>query len=1302
MMRKERKKPKNSSSSEDDDTTSQHTERLRHKGTKHYVADHRVPKVRRQPSVKTSKYREEHEPGNNNSNNDNINNNGIINYNNNNNKNSIMSMTGTNLNTNTDDVNTTVNMDHYMSNRNIHMMRILTENQENAIANINRVNGNKMQSALTHDVQNRLDAKCEEYGKIIASEEENDMKTDADAIMMYNVDAWPGSNRLKHKYDTLEAYMSSHRFQRDCMFVPYPDELEQDDMGIYYTNIHHEKFCKKAKGYWNATNRQCYKTKTEKECAVLGPKCPVGGSSCRRVPHDARYGHLSGACVTFNTFKKVRNQSRGALPSDWPLNYSADDSNIEDRLFKYFQTKNENINANTLPVNHYKPDRHKREAAIDCKARGGANGDRISEMKLGLYQASIHAIMSGLARPNSKGRGILVWHSTGSGKTATAAGVMDAFWDTDRRIIFMTSSEALASNGPAKLAEEARRFWPHPIFQQWRNEYATAQEKKDDISVMNQKHSQIMGRFYRANEPNFDKRSAHSGQYENGRVIFMSFSMFCNQLRLLNKAENPSKPKEAEKHHYDGNEKSDKKWAKNAVIIIDEVHVLFDKTTGDRAASEHACVWAWLTSNHPEIMRNKGDNMKIVILTATPGDEPESFIDLVNIVRDPNKSPIVRPVNTKESMITFKKSIRGLVSYIDLQSDRTRLPAKLDANPLDVFPYVIASSGKDLGSGAGASYLRSSPEGYKNIHLAILKPKHAETYIKELRKLLHDIHTAVYGGEEPLHHTRQTPYQSNSSFSRLMHKFLLYFTEKTSKDTTPALVSGIENQFVKLRQLVNMFPTNLSPEVRKMYNNLIELSASNHISSIGIKKESQHERIKKYLQASLATCNMICPKFNSFALQMYQNKKQKHLLYTYSKGGKYSQPSILTSTGNLPYSPISIGNLCEIHAALRFKYIRPELIMDIALKFTKKKSEIEKLIEEKARDTYLNEKRRIIKKTSTKKKHLSSKSLNDDDTVDGDGDDDAIIPADVFDENMSGMTPDGVFRRILGEGGGDGIGSPKYDYRRYIIVSAPIISAVAKAKNIESSAYISFAKAVFNHPENKDGRWIRLIIAADQYKQSLDLAAVRHVHIMEPLLQFSDDRQVMGRAIRNCSHKDLPYEEWNVTVHRYFSILPSRQDMLNYYKEQMDKQIIEEGVRHKLQEMKTGRKTKASTNLSKTSSVKKNQTEVINFYDKYLSLMQSGSGLPNGLYDLNTIEYSIQKVQLENNNALERFFKVVRQCAIDCQLFKEFHGKDVVERCTDYTKFHKSDNPFFGHLLTSVSKNNKGMLHNENPVRVNV
>jgi len=59
--------------------------------------------------------------------------------------------------------------------------------------------------------------------------------------------------------------------------------------------------------------------------------------------------------------------------------------------------------------------------------------------------------------------------------------------------------------------------------------------------------------------------------------------------------------------------------------------------------------------------------------------------------------------------------------------------------------------------------------------------------------------------------------------------------------------------------------------------------------------------------------------------------------------------------------------------------------------------------------------------------------------------------------------------------------------------------------------------------------------------EGISLANVRQVHIMEPYWNYVRLDQVKGRAIRICSHMDLPVDERNVDIFTYVMKFSERQ-----------------------------------------------------------------------------------------------------------------------------------------------------------------
>ena len=95
---------------------------------------------------------------------------------------------------------------------------------------------------------------------------------------------------------------------------------------------------------------------------------------------------------------------------------------------------------------------------------------------------------------------------------------------------------------------------------------------------------------------------------------------------------------------------------------------------------------------------------------------------------------------------------------------------------------------------------------------------------------------------------------------------------------------------------------------------------------------------------------------------------------------------------------------------------------------------------------------------------------------------------------------------------------------KYIIISG--------SNDISKHAYRNYLRI---ENENKDGKRVKVIIGSETASEGLDFRFIRSVHILEPWFHLNKIDQVVGRAIRNCSHIDLPPEKRNVTIYYYCS-----------------------------------------------------------------------------------------------------------------------------------------------------------------------
>ena len=76
----------------------------------------------------------------------------------------------------------------------------------------------------------------------------------------------------------------------------------------------------------------------------------------------------------------------------------------------------------------------------------------------------------------------------------------------------------------------------------------------------------------------------------------------------------------------------------------------------------------------------------------------------------------------------------------------------------------------------------------------------------------------------------------------------------------------------------------------------------------------------------------------------------------------------------------------------------------------------------------------------------------------------------------------------------------------------------------------------YNVLENKNGAVIKIIMISPAGAEGLSLKNTRQVHIVEPYWHEVRIKQMVGRAIRLCSHKDLPKDQRHVDVFRYKSV----------------------------------------------------------------------------------------------------------------------------------------------------------------------
>lgn len=83
--------------------------------------------------------------------------------------------------------------------------------------------------------------------------------------------------------------------------------------------------------------------------------------------------------------------------------------------------------------------------------------------------------------------------------------------------------------------------------------------------------------------------------------------------------------------------------------------------------------------------------------------------------------------------------------------------------------------------------------------------------------------------------------------------------------------------------------------------------------------------------------------------------------------------------------------------------------------------------------------------------------------------------------------------------------------------------------------------------DNKDGDKIKVVLISSAGSEGLDFKCIRQVHIMEPWYNINKMEQVFGRAVRNFSHKSLPFEKRNTQLFLHGTIFKNEEEAVDLY-----------------------------------------------------------------------------------------------------------------------------------------------------------
>ena len=195
-------------------------------------------------------------------------------------------------------------------------------------------------------------------------------------------------------------------------------------------------------------------------------------------------------------------------------------------------------------------------------------------------------------------------------------------------------------------------------------------------------------------------------------------------------------------------------------------------------------------------------------------------------------------------------------------------------------------------------------------------------------------------------------------------------------------------------------------------------------------------------------------------------------------------------------------------------------------------------------------------------------------------------------------------------------------------------------------------KAITNNnnifKENKDGtiedisgEIIKVVLISQAGSEGLDFKAIRQIHIMDPWYNINRLEQIIGRGVRNFSHKDLPFEKRNVQIFMHGTILDNpKEESADLYVYRMTE----------IKAVKIGKVTRLLKQTSVDCLINHDQTELI---AKNFDKIEENKNIHQILSDHQTLD-NFQIGDIDNTATCD-FMK----CEFDCLPNIELNDSDI-------------------------------------------
>ena len=225
--------------------------------------------------------------------------------------------------------------------------------------------------------------------------------------------------------------------------------------------------------------------------------------------------------------------------------------------------------------------------------------------------------------------------------------------------------------------------------------------------------------------------------------------------------------------------------------------------------------------------------------------------------------------------------------------------------------------------------------------------------------------------------------------------------------------------------------------------------------------------------------------------------------------------------------------------------------------------------------------------------------------------------------------------------------------RRYVLA---ITNELTEARHTVGENLQELVK-LFNQPENKEGEYVHLFLASQKFNEGVDFKAVRNVHILEPFLSYNKELQTIGRGARYCSHRDLDITtgEWVVNVHKYLADFPIELKAvdipgLTKHVDDLKKAIADEDG--KILAIK-GKRGKEFTEIREAAKAEGSKLRAE--LQQLSKELKDAVAIDPSKYFM--IDQRIEEEVRQRTQAQMYLLLVMKMMAVDCKLYKDFHAQ---------------------------------------------